>query len=50
MVWDFEIIDKAQIPLEFLKVDETAIRNAIRAGQRDINGVKIFQKPQLSLR
>lgn len=50
MVWDFEIIDKAQIPLEFLNVDETAIRNAIRAGQREINGVKIFQKPQLSLR
>mgnify|MGYP000761340369 CR=1 FL=1 len=50
MVWDFEIIDKAQIPLEFLKVDETAIRNAIRSGQREINGVKIFQKPQLSLR
>lgn len=50
MVWDFEIIDKAQIPLEFLKVDEVAIRNAIRAGQREINGVKIFQKPQLSLR
>lgn len=50
MVWDFEIIDKAQIPLEFLKVDETAIRNAICAGQREINGVKIFQKPQLSLR
>ena len=50
MVWDFEIIDKAQIPVEFLKVDETAIRNAIRAGEREISGVKIFQKPQLSLR
>lgn len=50
MVWDFEIIDKAQIPLEFLKVDEIAIRNAIRAGEREISGVKIFQKPQLSLR
>lgn len=50
MVWDFEIIDKAQIPLEFLKVDETAIRNAIRAGEREISGVKIFQKLQLSLR
>lgn len=50
MVWNFEIIDKAQIPLEFLKVDETAIRNAIRAGEREISGVKIFQKPQLSLR
>lgn len=50
MVWDFEIIDKAQIPLEFLKVDETAIRNAIHAGKREISGVKIFQKTRISLR
>lgn len=50
MVWDFEIINKAQIPLEFLKVDEVAIRNAIRTGERNISGVSIFQKPQISLR
>lgn len=50
MVWDFEIIDKSQIPLEYLKIDEVAIRNAIRNGERDIAGVKIFQKPQVSLR
>lgn len=50
MVWDFEVTDKSKLPLEFLKVDEVAIRNAIRNGQRDIAGVNIFQKPQLSLR
>lgn len=50
MVWDFEIINKAQIPLEFLKVDEVAIRNAIRTGERNISGVSIFQKTQISLR
>lgn len=50
MVWDFEVIDKAQLPLEYLKVDEVAIRAAIRNGSREIAGVKIFQKPQLSLR
>lgn len=50
MVWDFEIIDKSQIPLEYLKIDEVAIRNAIRNGERDIAGVKIFLKPQVSLR
>lgn len=50
MVWEFEIIDKSQIPLDFLKVDETAIRNAIRNGERSISGVNIFQKPQISLR
>lgn len=50
MVWDFDVTDKSQLPLEYLKVDEVAIRNAIRNGQREIAGVKIFQKPQLSLR
>lgn len=50
MVWDFEVINKAQLPLEYLKVDEVAIRNAIRNGSREIAGVKIFQKSQLSLR
>lgn len=50
MVWDFEVTDKSKLPLEYLKVDEVAIRNAIRNGQRDISGVKIYQKPQISLR
>ena len=50
MVWDFEVLDKSQLPLEYLKVDEVAIRSAIRAGERTINGVKIYQKPQISLR
>ena len=50
IVWDFEIIDKSKIPLEFLKVDETAIRNAIRNGERHIEGVNIYQKPQVVLK
>ena len=50
MVWDFEVTDKSKLPLEYLKVDEVAIRNAIRNGQRDIAGVNIYQKPQISLR
>lgn len=50
MVWDFEVVDKSQLPLDFLKVDETAIRNAIRNGERTISGVNIFLKPQIALR
>ena len=46
----FEVVDKSKLPLEFLKVDEVAIRNAIRNGDREIAGVKIFQKPQIALR
>lgn len=49
-VWDFEIEDVSKIPLEFLKVDETAIRKAISRGDRDISGVKIFQKNQVAVR
>lgn len=50
MVWDFEVTDKSLLPLEYLKIDEVAIRNAVRNGERNIPGVKIYQKPQLSLR
>ena len=50
MVWDFEVTDKSKLPLEYLKVDEVAIRNAIRNGERNIAGVNIYQKPQNSLR
>lgn len=50
MVWDFEVTDKSKLPLEYLKVDEVAIRNAIRNGERNIAGVNIYQRPQISLR
>ena len=50
LVWDFEIVDKSQISPDYLIVNETAIRQAIRAGVRDIRGVKIFQKPQIAIK
>lgn len=42
--WEFEIIDKNQIPREFLIVDEAKIRKCVAAGIREIKGVKIYQK------
>ncbi len=50
MVWSFEIEDAALIPRNFLKVDESAIRDAVRSGVREIPGVKIEQKPQVAVR
>jgi flagellar biosynthesis GTPase FlhF len=50
MVWGFEIIDSSEIPRNFLKVDESAIRDAVRSGVREIPGVKIEQKPQVAVR
>jgi len=49
-VWNFEIEDAKKIPREFLKVDETLIRSAVRDGARKIEGVYIFEDRQISIR
>ena len=44
-VWDFEVIDFAQVPDEYKVIDEKKVRQAInRLGIRDIPGLRIFQK------
>lgn len=49
-VWKFEIADPALVPRQFLAVDEQAIRRAIAEGARTIEGVRIYQDEQLSVR
>jgi len=49
-VWSFEVIDEKLVPIEYLSINERKIKEAITAGIRDINGIKIFQKEQLVLR
>jgi hypothetical protein len=44
--WEFEVITKADVPIEYLIVDEQKIRKAINSGVRVINGVNIYQKEQ----
>lgn len=53
MVWDYEVTDiKALANADTTLVSENsaAIRAKIRAGVRDIAGVRIYQKEQLSIR
>ena len=50
MVWDFEVTTPAEVPREYLAVNEKAIREAIKNGVRNIPGVKIFEKPQTNFR
>ncbi len=45
-VWTFEIQNIANVPCEYLMLDEKKIRQAIRAGERHIPGLIIFQKQQ----
>lgn len=54
--WEFEVLDRAKVDLEALRpylgadaVDK-AIRAAIRAGVREIGGVRIYQDQKASIR
>lgn len=49
LVWEFQIIDETKVPREFLMVNEKAIRAAVKAGTRNITGVKIFQTETLAV-
>jgi len=47
-VWTFDIMNEKLIPKKYLKVDEAAIRKAVREGERKIKGVKIYQEERIS--
>ncbi|MDR2611523.1 MAG: hypothetical protein LBG06_01305 [Deltaproteobacteria bacterium] len=40
--WTFAVEDPALVPREFLAVDERAVRDAVKAGVREIPGVRIY--------
>lgn len=42
--WDYEVIDGNKVPRLFLTIDEKEVRAAIKDGEREIPGLKIFQK------
>jgi hypothetical protein len=50
MVWDFVVTDANLVPREYLSVDESKLRHAVRAGARSIPGVSVFEKPQVASR
>lgn len=48
--WVFTVADAAQVPRQYLIVDEKAIRRAVAEGVRDIPGVSIYQEETLATR
>lgn len=44
--WDFEVVDLSKVPLAYLTVNESAVKQAIKGkhGQRAIPGLRIFPK------
>lgn len=50
LIWDFEIENIKDLPAEYLTVNAPAVRAAIRAGVREIPGLKIYQKPTVAIK
>lgn len=48
--WTYDVTEIDKIPRHFLRLDEGAVTRAIRAGVREIPGLKIYQKSAVALR
>lgn len=48
--WKHEVTDVAQVPREYLMVNDAAIKAAVKAGTRTIPGVRIFQDQSAMVR
>ena len=47
-IWTYDVVDIEKVPREFLTFDRAKITNAVRSGEREIPGVKIYQKTSIS--
>jgi len=48
--WTYDLVDISKVPARFLELNLGAVRQAIDAGERNITGLKIYQKAGLSIR
>lgn len=46
--WTFEVVDIRLVPRAYLALDETIVREAIRQGVRQIDGLRIYQAYEVS--
>lgn len=46
MVWTFKVMDPLRVPMEYLMIDEAKVKAAIKAGERQIPGIYIYQDQQ----
>jgi len=48
-IWSFEVIDFSKVPDKYKEIDKTEVNVSIRAGEREVNGLRIYQKEILSI-
>jgi hypothetical protein len=49
-VWKFEVVDETKIPRQYLVIDEVKIRAAIKSGLKEIDGLRIYEDIDISVR
>lgn len=49
-VWTFKLNDLSQVPVEYLQLNESAVRQAIKNGVRNIAGLDIYQTSQIAIK
>lgn len=48
--WKYRLVDVTKVPVQFLQLDDQAIRAEIRGGVRTIPGLEIFEDEQVVIR
>ena len=48
-IWSFEVIDFSKVPDKYKEINKTEVNADIRTGEREIDGLRIYQKEILSI-
>ena len=49
-IWTFRVFDLSKVPVEFLQINSVAVRDAIKSGVREINGIEIYQECSVAIK
>lgn len=49
-VWKWELVDPSQVPMEFWSIDPAKLDAAVKAGAREIPGVRVFEDARIIAR
>lgn len=50
LIWTYKIVAHEIVPMDYLCIDEKAVKEAIRQGVREIPGIEIYQESDISSR
>ena len=49
-VWTYELDDLSKVPREYLMLDDKKVKDKIKKGIREIEGIKIYEKQSVNMR